>query len=288
MSMGQEGQGPPDISAFMPVQETTAEETQSQETEGQAESSLSDGFLANIPDKDRAIVSRYVKDWDAGVTKRFQEIHDSYSPYKELGEVDQLKQALELYQMVDTQPEVVYEALKQHFEQQGAPNAFQPPPNQGVPNQFPQNGQFPQQPQQMNPQLQQALSPFLTPLQEQLATQQQLMAQMADVIVKGHQSTQEQQEDAALDGYLDELRQKHGDFPEDVILLHLYQNPGSTGDQAIAAWKSSMQQFFPSTQPPPPVLTGGSVPQQTVDVGSMDSKDVRSLVANVMAATQNQ
>jgi len=280
------GQGAPDISSFMPVQEGTAE-TQQQETqtEGQADSSLSDGFLANIPDKDRAVVQRYVKDWDAGVTRRFQEIHDSYSPYKELGDVNQLRQALELYQMVDTQPEVVYEALKQHFEQQGAPNAFQQPP----PNQYPQNGQFPQpQQQQINPQLQQAISPFLTPLQEQLAQQQQLMAQMADVIVRGHQTSQEQQEDAMLDNYLDELKQKHGDFPEDVILLHLYQNPGSTGDQAVAAWKSSMQQFMPSSAPPPPVLTGGSVPENHVDVGSMDSKDVRSLVANVMAATQNQ
>jgi hypothetical protein len=278
-------QGIPDISAFLPTQESTVEsQTETTQTEGQADSSLSDGFLANIPDKDRAVVQRYVKDWDAGVTRRFQEIHDSYSPYKELGDVDQLKQAVELYQMVDTQPEVVYEALKQHFEQQNVPNTFQQQPNQ-----YPQNGQFPQpQPQQINPQLQQALNPFLTPIQEQMAQQQQMLTQMAEVIVRGHQSSQEQQEDAMLDSYLSELKQKHGEFPEDVILLHLYQNPGSTGDQAIAAWKSSMQQFMPSSTPPPPVLTGGTVPENHVDVGSMDSKDVRSLVANVMAATQNQ
>jgi hypothetical protein len=279
----QEGQGPPDISAFMPEIEGTAEV----QPEGQATSSLADGFLSNIPENDRAVVGRYVKDWDSGVTKRFQEIHNEYAPYKELGDVENLRQAMELYNMLDTQPEVIYEALKQHFDQpqiSGAQSAF---------SQQPQGFQNPQQVQpapQINPQLLQALSPILTPLQEKMDQQEQIIQKMADVIVSGNQATQVQQEDAQLDAYLTDLKETHGNFDESAILLYLYQNPGSTGEQAVAAWKESMQQYMGNApvRQAPPVLTGGSVPANHVDVGSLESKQVRDLVANVMAASTNQ
>lgn len=263
-----DSQGPPDISSFMPQAETAEQPADT----GTQEESISSDFLKNVPETDRAVVSRYIKDWDAGVTKRFQEIHGQYEPYKQLGDVEKLRQAVEVYDLLDNSPEVIYETLKQHFGevQQSPVNPQTPPP---VPESQP------------NPQLQQALEPFLSPLNSKLQEQQALMEKMAQVIIQGGQREQEAAEDRALDQYLGELEQRHGKFDQRAILMGLYE--GKDGDQAIKEWKDSIAQYAPqpvSSVPPP--LMGGSVPNDTVDIGAMSDKDVRSLTANVFAALQ--
>jgi hypothetical protein len=267
--MSEQGsQGPPDISSFMPGQEGTG----LTDDTGQGEASLSGDFLKNIPDADRAVVSRYVKDWDSGVTKRFQDIHNEYAPYKELGSVEEIQQAIEVYNLLDNSPEVIYEPLKQHFNET----------QQQIPQQ-----QVPQTPPgQLDPQIQQALDPFLKPLQSRLEEQQGLMEKMAQAILLGNQKEQEAAEDKALDQYLAELEQRHGKFDQRAILLGIYE--GKDGDQAVKEWKDSLSQYMPQQQPSiPPPLMGGSVPSDNVDVGSMSNSDVKQLTAQVFAALQN-
>jgi hypothetical protein len=266
-------QGPPDISGYMPGQEVTGSDPNT----GQGEASLSDDFLSHVPEADRAVVGRYIKDWDSGVTKRFQEIHNQYAPYKELGDVEQLRQAIEVYDLLDNSPEVVYETLKQHFQDNVAPQNYQ-----GY-NQ--QNQQLPAPPQPP-PELQQALNPFIQPLQDKLQEQQEMMEKMAQVILQGNQSQQEAAEDHALDQYLAELEERHGKFDQRAILMSLYE--GKDGDQAVKEWRESLSQWAPQpqTQVPPP-LFGGSTPSDNVDIGAMSDKDVKALTANVFAALQN-
>lgn len=273
--MSEQGsQGPPDISSFQG--DITGQGTGLPEPTGQDDSvSLANDFLKNVPDADRAVVSRYVKDWDAGVTKRFQEIHNEYAPYKEYGTPQEIQQAIEVYNLLDNSPEVIYEALKQHFGE--------------TQQQLPQQQQIPQTPQQpqIDPNIQQALEPFLNPLQSKLNEQQQLMEKMAQAILLGNQKEQEAQEDRALDNYLAELEQRHGKFDQRAILLSIYE--GKDGDQAVKEWKDSLAQYAPQPQQQeiPPPLLGGSVPDGNVDVGSMSSKDVKQLTASVFAALQN-
>lgn len=273
-----DSQGLPDLSAFMPQQAEGQPEGTGQQEQGQGDASLSNDFLKNVPEADRAVVGRYIKDWDSGVSKRFQDIHDQYKPYKDLGDVEQLKAAMEVYELLDNNPEVIYETLKQHFaETTGG---------------FPQNGQ-PQQtpsptPAPLNPQLQQALDPFLAPLVSQLQEQRGIMEKMAQVVLQGNQREQEAMEDRALDQYLAELEQRHGKFDQRAILLGLYE--GKDGDQAVKEWKDSLAQYAPQpsqAQVPPPLM-GGSVPDTMVDVGSMSDKDVKQLTANVFAALTEQ
>lgn len=273
-------QGPPDISGFQgditgvtgPVEEDTGQ--------GESEASLSGDFLSNVPEADRAVVSRYIKDWDSGVTKRFQEIHNQYAPYKELGDVEQLRQAIEVYDLLDNSPEVVYETLKQHFAEGTQPGQ--------VPQNFQGVGQQNQQPlDQHNPAIQQALEPYLSPLQSKIQEQEALMSKMAEVILQGNQQQQEAAEDRALDQYMAELRERHGPFDERAILMGLYE--GKDGDAAVKEWKDSIQQYIPQPanhQIPPPLM-GGSTPSDSVDIGAMSDKDVKALTANVFAALQN-
>ena len=264
-----DSQGAPDLSQYMPQPEGQQENTQEQ-----GEASLSGDFLSKIPEADRAVVGRYVKDWDSGVTKRFQEIHDQYKPYKDLGSVEQIQQAMEVYDLLDNSPEVIYEALQQHF------GAQQNGQNQQIPV------TQPQQPPS-NPQLQQTLDPFLTPLQSKLDEQQKMLENMAQVILAGNQREQEAAEDRALDQYLADLEQQYGKFDQRAVLMGLYE--GKDGPTAIKEWKDSLTQWAPQPQQNiPPPLMGGSVPSNQVDVGQMSDKDVKQLTANVFAALQNQ
>jgi len=267
-----DSQGPPDISAFMPPADAPVDTGIDQ---GQGEASLSSDFLNNVPDSDRAVVSRYIKDWDAGVTKKFQEIHGQYEPYKQLGDVEKLRQAVEVYDLLDNSPEIIYETLKQHFGE--------------VQPQVPVSPQTPPvQPTQPNPQIQQALEPFLTPLQQKLEQQQGLMEKMAQVILQGTQREQEAAEDRALDQYLSELEQRHGKFDQRAILMGLYE--GKDGDQAVKEWQDSIAQYSQPQQrnSVPPPLMGGTTPSDTVDIGSMSDKDIRALTANVFASLNTE
>jgi len=277
-----DSQGPPDLSAFMP--QPDGQPTDTGQDQGQGEASLGDNFLRNVPDADRAVVGRYIKDWDAGVTKRFQEIHDQYAPYQQLGDVQKLQEALEVYDLLDNSPEVIYETLRQHFQEQ-IQNGNYPPVPQNFNGQLPQNQQTSQPAQPPNPQLQQALEPFLAPLTQKIQEQQGVMEKMAQVLLQGNQREQEAAEDRALDQYMAELEQRHGKFDQRAILLSLYE--GKDGDQAVKEWKESLAQYAPQSQNQvPPPLMGGSTPSDNVDVGSMTDKDVRALTANVFAALQ--
>lgn len=276
-----DSQGLPDISSYQgDIQGTTGQTEPVDTGQGvsQSDASLSSDFLKNVPEADRAVVSRYIKDWDSGVTKRFQEIHDQYAPYKDLGDINQLRQAIEVYDLLDNSPEVVYETLKQHLGVQDQPQGFQ--------GQIPQNAPPPPD-QQISPSIQQALTPYIAPLEAKLQEQQQLMEKMAQVILQGNQAQQEAAEDKMLDQYLAELHERHGPFDERAILMGLYE--GKDGDAAVKEWKDSLQQYLPQPanhQIPPPLM-GGSVPSDSVDVGAMSDKDVKQLTANVFAALQN-
>ena len=76
------------------------------------------GFLNNIPEQDRAIVGRYARDWDGAVTKQFQKIHEQYKPYKELGELEELRMAREFVNRFETMPLEVYQIFKNGLAEQ--------------------------------------------------------------------------------------------------------------------------------------------------------------------------
>ena len=80
-------------------------------------SEFAQGILNKIPEQDRNIVAKYIKDWDGNVTKKFQEIHENYKPYKEFGSVEDLKTAMEIISQMNNDPigfiNLMQEALKE-------------------------------------------------------------------------------------------------------------------------------------------------------------------------------
>jgi hypothetical protein len=242
---------------------------------GQASDSLASGFLSQVPDSERPIVEKYVQDWDANVTRKFQEIHGQYEPYKQLGELEDLQTALEVYRMLDSDPEYIYDKLAEHLgktQPQVGPN----PLNQQQPGSQNFGGTLPQN--QGNQQVQ--LPPQL---QQQFEQQQAMLTKLAEIVVGQQKSSQQEQEDKALDNYMAELHSKYGDFDDRYVLVELYN--GKDGDSAVKAFQETLTKYGAKSfngPPPPPGLAGGNVPSNAQSVADLDSKDVKSLVANIM------
>lgn len=271
-SQGNEGGGnePSVEGGFAPSPNEPA--TSSQENEGQEDpDSLANPFLSNIPEADKPIVAKYIKDWDAGVTKKFQEIHSQYQPYKELGApVEDLQTAYNIYQQLNSDPKAFYEALA---------DALGDELEQG------QQGTTPQQVQQ-NPAFQGLPPEFQAEFQQ---TRKAVEA-MAQYILDQQNQTQQQREDQELDSYLSQLKEKHGEFDEEFVLTKMYTS-NMDGEQAIQAWKESLQNwvnqsggqqqsngFKPLTN-----RGGGSVPMdEDKKVTELSRKETKSLVADIM------
>ena len=50
----------------------------------QTQQTLGSDFLKSVPEEQRGALEPFVKQWDAGVTRRFQELQSQYAPYRSL------------------------------------------------------------------------------------------------------------------------------------------------------------------------------------------------------------
>lgn len=228
--------------------------------------SLSAGFLQNVAPEHKPIVEQYVKQWDAGVTKRFQDLHSQYAPYQELGDVETLQQAMGLFQALSENPEQVIAAIQE------AMGEGQQPVEQGLEN---QNG------------LQESDFQGLPPeFMSRFEQQEKVIEALANFVLGNHEQMQQVQEDQELDDLLNNMKQQHGEFDEDFVLVKMLQ--GASEEQAIQAWQALMQnqqaQIAQNMQRVPPVLQGGgSVPgQQQQKMGDVPRKDVQKFVAGML------
>lgn len=249
-------------------------EGQGQQAQPDAAQGLAEGFLGRIDPAHRTIVEPYVKQWDAGVTRRFQELHGQLQPYQELGDPEMLSQAAQLYEMIDTDPErvvqLIQEALGQGDQQSAGLDTQQAP--QGL-----EQGDQGQTP---------GLPPEIT---QQLNTMQQVLEALAQRTLDGDTQQQEQQEDQQLDQYFGLLQQEFGEFDEDFVIAKMMA--GMDGEQAVQAYQNAIQgqvnkrgQGAPNV---PPILSGGgSVPAETQRISQASNKEVKSLIANILAASQ--
>lgn len=229
---------------------------------GQPDYSLGNNFLKDVPEEHRTILEPYIKKWDSGVTRRFQELNSKLKPYEGLDVSDpaELKQALEIYKILDSDPRRVYEALRAQFD----------------------SGDFEEDNNEDGNESFQGLPPELT---QQLTEQQQVLEALAEYVLGQQQTTQEAQEDAELENYLELLKGEFGEFDEDYVLAKMYK--GMNGENAVKAWQAAIQQQLNSagsTRPAARVLSGGGVvPSEAQNVAKIPRKDIKNMVAQLMA-----
>lgn len=269
-SGGEESQQTP--ATTIPEDDGSQQETQQQqpsEEQQQADFSLAQRYLDGIEDPEvLQKLDPYVRKWDAGVTRRFQELRSQLRPYQELGDPDELSQAAQLYQVMSQDPERVYNALAQALgkAQQEAQQREQTPE--------PQRQQGEQDHFELPPEVQERLDRYETVLNH-----------LAKNHLESQQQTQQQREDAELEEYLTNLKTEFGDYDETYVLSQMMA--GKSGEEAVKAYQSLIEQnarqVNQAGEAPPVLSGGGSHAQQPINPGELSNKDTQSLVANLMA-----
>lgn len=232
--------------------------------------SLASGFLKNIPETDRPFVEKYVKEWDAGVTRKFQSIHDQYKPYKDLGvDAPTVQRAVQIMQMLNTDPMNFYNLLRAELGDRIPQETPRPQPQPG-------EQELPPWAEGMNPE-------FFN----RFGRLEQMLTTLAERYLETEKMSEQQKQDAQLENYLGSLRQKHGEFDEQWVLSRMYQ--GVDGEQAVKEYgqfvKSLVEQH--STRRPAPVVLGnGAHPVGGKSPAEMSSNEVQNLVAQMLAAGQ--
>lgn len=266
----------------------SSEEQEEEEDEDEDEVGNFNGetFLNSIEEEElRQRLEPHVKRWDAGVTRRFQELHSQLKPYQELGDPEQLSEAAQLYEILNERPEDLYEALARSLGQQNV--------QQGQPGPQGQNQQNLNQRQQQVAQeqglTQQQYSQLPPEVKSQLEQHGQILTTLAEHYLSEEKAKAQAQEDKELDDYLSNLEAEFGKFDEDYVLSKMAA--GVDGAKAVKQYQKAVRNNSAqenNTNAPKILSGGGQVPQDSVNVGQADSKEIKNLVAGLISQARDQ
>lgn len=228
-------------------------------------------FLNNIPEQDRPIVAKYAKDWDAGVTRKFQSYTDQLNPYKELGTAEEFKVAMELVSLLQADPQKFYTDLAEalgidNMSDNGSAGAQNTPPvseNNGG--------------QETNP------------FQAEFDQLKQAYTELSQKFEQSQTAQTEAQQLAELDKYLVNLHNTHGSFDDDFVLLRMSR--GVDAETAIKEYEKMIEDGINSRRkaPAPAIIPGaGGIPNGQVDPSKLNSSQKQAFIAAQLAAVNNQ
>jgi hypothetical protein len=233
--------------------------------EAQRDDSLASPFLSKITDdNERKIVEKYVREWDAGVTKKVMGIHDQYRPYKELGaDIDQIRLAMNIMQTLDSNPQQVWQILNEQYGQAQQPGNGVP----GVPEldeDDPYSG----------------LHPVVA---QELKQMREIVQLMAGQQIQQREVQTQGQEDQMLEQHLANLHQQHGDFDEDFVMTKVLA--GRSWESALEEYNGLMQRLTGTVRRAPSVLGGGgAIPANKIPPSKLGTEDLNKFVADQLAA----
>lgn len=251
--------------------EVTPQETPV-EQQSTVEPSYADTFLKDVPEVERPIVEKYVKQWDAGVTKRFQDVHSEYAdwkPFKEAGiSPDELNSAWAVANALDNNPQETLQLIAQHYGIEVA---------QAVADQQ----QAAEQGGLQDPQTPTGNDAFFS--DPRFAQVQELAQTAAQILLQEQEQKQQAQEDAALEQELKNLHEKHGDFDENWVLPRAMQ----IGDlnKAVEEYNNLVNSILTNNNRPsaPVVLgSGGGLPATGIDPTKLNDKETKNLVTQIL------
>lgn len=241
------------------------------------------GLLETLPEGLHGVVTPYLRDWDRGVQERFQQVQSQYAPLESYrpfveNEIDPqtLEQALMLYQMVDQNPQAVWEHMRETYgfgqEQSGQ---GQP----GNPEDFPLEESSPQQ--------------FNIESDPRFQALQQQVEQLTGGLQSAYEAQQAAEADAQLDQTLSGLREQHGiqDDGRAAVIERAAIGLAMTGmplDQAYAEVVSNMGTGQSRPNAPTVMPTSGGVPSSQVNPADLSTSDTKALVIQMLKAANQQ
>lgn len=218
-----------------------------------------------LPQEFHEKVAPVLKQWEANVNKRFEQVHSKYGQWdpiiNQVGDPQQVSWAINMLQALENNPREVYDRIGEYYrfaQQQQDPTTAS-------------NGQGQQQQNQDDPYAQKIA---------QIERQNQLMT---DYLSLQRQQQEQQQADQWLDNELNAARKKHGDFDNDYVLAQMQK--GFSADEAAQAF-IQMREKWGAPAPKPLIMgPGGGIPGSNTNVRNMKDQEVSSLVAQMLDQT---
>lgn len=226
-------------------------------------------ILKDAPKEHLQIVEPYMKKFDAGSTRRFQDLQNQYKHYSNLGwDEDTTQQMAEIYRVLNEEPETLFEALKSEL---------------GIGSEE-QNGQSTGEIQ--SAQEFQGLPPEI---QQRIDQQEQILQALATIVMEGQTKQQYAAEDSEFESYLGLLKQEYGEFDEQYVTMAIAN--GLDGEAAVKQYNAMVQEVLQKANSatdglPNALLSssgGGAVPQEKQqNLGQIPQADIKNLIANVI------
>ena len=237
-------------------------------------------ILDVLPTSLHPIVQPALQKWDQGVQERFQQVQSKYDPYKDIlesAQPDDLQKALQITRMLESDPQGFYARLGQAV---GTPTN-----DQGQPGTEDEEDVYDLGDNEAN------LPPEVKQQIEQMRQQQEMLVQHVQSQMQAEANTKAEQE---LEQILTSLRDEHGEFDEEYVLNYAMANGNS-----FAAIEKGVQKYnelvgrlqgvpAPGSNLPKVHAPGGATPSTAIDPATLDSRDTKSLVVNLLQQANAQ
>lgn len=237
-------------------------------------------FLANVPAQDRAIVGRYIKEWDSGAQKKFREYVDRLKPYETIGKPDEVTKAVNFTKNFLAKPEEAFKLLWKGLEEQYGDD-------------FEGNlRRILEIEEAMNDELEyeggvefeggEAPDPREIEFQN-MQRELEEMRSWKEEFVSSQQTAEEMRQ---LDSVIEAMHTKYGDFDETYIVTRLAEH--GNVEQAFKDWQKMIGQYGGSPRQVPPKVMGGQggVPQERIQTEKLRNKDRRAAVAAMLEGSE--
>lgn len=216
------------------------------------------------------VVSAIPEDQRADVAARLRDNLSTYEPLKQWEDLhkagitpDQAGAALSIQNIIDTDPQSVYEAIGRHLGISAA--------------QAEEVVEELEDGDQDDPRIRALQEQVNTLAQVAVATRQQTVAEKAAADA-----------DAQLDSEISALKKKYGDdVPEDEVVMRMLHKDLSA-EEAYQEYVSRRDDIMKRRPSPMLLGGGGAIPSRAIDVKKLDSKDTKSLVAQMLDHAKNQ
>lgn len=249
-----------------------------QESQAESTNPAWQPLLDKLPSEFVPLVTPQLKEWDTKFQEQLQQVHSQYEPYKPFLEqqvpAEQLEQAYNLFNLINTNPELVFQQMQEFYGFGG--QGQEDPNNPG---------------QQAGEQEFDFNSPDVDIMQHpkvrELFENQQALAQ--------HFVSQQEQERIAqaeqqIEAELTEVKAKYPNVDE-LLIFEVATGGRMTLSQAAEQINAQMEAMLAqSRQPAPRVFSavGGLPAAQQPDPRKLNSTGTQDLVAQILAQSQSE
>lgn len=251
-----------------------------------------DSYISQVPEAIRGQIEPAFKTYAETVKNKFTEYDQQYAPYKEIQEQgwtpEHVNVGLNLLQQLNTNPDVVYQALIEeypHLAQQAGAGQV----TQQIQNLQQNPGQAPVTPPADGGEIDPALQQRLDQQEQIIQLLYQGFQQQQEGLVSQQQQEREKMELAQFEQELNKVAPPDK-YNRDFILAYVAK--GATPQQAVEQytnWETSYQQRLRSNGAPLVAPAGGGgLPSDPIETNKLTDPQRRDLITRYLEAANSQ